>query len=225
MLRLSRGEYWLLESVVEFGFSLSLLVDPELDQALNKTAHGLSRDELFETLLRLVHNGWIKLSAYDEPERLNHHDVRTILERELTLPRDPSQYSVGFKLTALGGTTWESFAHPTWKRFVRFDDEEDGYRSYCGVDRKQIESYLRYAEGIEFIRVPGDITWEELSPFDALYWKQMDNGYRVRFPIAVNDEGNNLAFHNEKQFSHEEYERDLDRVCRLSHNRRWYAWG
>ncbi len=64
--RFTRGEYWLLETVVEGGRPFVYIHAPEFNQALNKTGHGLDRASLVDTLERLFQNGLIgaaRLSA------------------------------------------------------------------------------------------------------------------------------------------------------------------
>ena len=57
--RFTRGEYWLLEIVVEREFPVYGLIDSELEWSLNKKGHGLTRAALVETLHRLLSAGLI----------------------------------------------------------------------------------------------------------------------------------------------------------------------
>lgn len=57
--RFTRGEYWLLEIVVEREFPVYGLIDSELEWNLNKKGHGLTRATLVETFHRLLSAGLI----------------------------------------------------------------------------------------------------------------------------------------------------------------------
>ena len=46
--RFIRGEYWLLDTVVEFRFPVSGLTDSDFEFSLNKKGHGLTRDALIK---------------------------------------------------------------------------------------------------------------------------------------------------------------------------------
>ena len=45
-LRFTRGEYWLLENVVEHEFEVGALIWSDLELFLNKTGHGLTRKSM-----------------------------------------------------------------------------------------------------------------------------------------------------------------------------------
>lgn len=49
-LQLTRGEYWLLETVIEREFEVGALIWSDLELFLNKTGHGLTRKSMAETL-------------------------------------------------------------------------------------------------------------------------------------------------------------------------------
>ena len=57
---MDRGEYWLLEAVVESWLPLDVLESPELEMCLNKTGHGLTHTELVDTLDRLFQDGYLQ---------------------------------------------------------------------------------------------------------------------------------------------------------------------
>ena len=52
--RLSRAEFWLLGSVVEFRLGIHALVRPNLDQLLNKRPHGLPASQLADMMTALL---------------------------------------------------------------------------------------------------------------------------------------------------------------------------
>jgi len=57
--RFTRGEYWLLENVVEDECAIGALIDSELELHLNKKGHGLTHTSLVKTLHRLLASGLI----------------------------------------------------------------------------------------------------------------------------------------------------------------------
>ncbi len=63
--RFTRGEYWLLEIAVEHEWSISGLIDSELELHLNKKGHGLTRASLLKSLYRL------RFQARDKREEEN----------------------------------------------------------------------------------------------------------------------------------------------------------
>ncbi|WP_406698838.1 hypothetical protein V5E97_08130 [Singulisphaera sp. Ch08] len=68
--RFTRGEYWLLETVVEGGRPVLFLRSPWIEAIFNKPGHGMDRQSLVEALERLFRMGLIaasKLSEGDVP--------------------------------------------------------------------------------------------------------------------------------------------------------------
>ena len=66
--RFTRGEYWLLETVAEMKFPIRLIDEREsLEIDLNKTAHGMNRTLLIETLQKLFSEGLITAYRVEDP--------------------------------------------------------------------------------------------------------------------------------------------------------------
>ncbi len=84
--RLTRGEYWLLESVVRGGMAIGWLDWPGLEECLNKPGHGLDRPTLVETLWRLFSDGLISASRQDSSGEVSQPD-REAIEASLHLGR------------------------------------------------------------------------------------------------------------------------------------------
>ena len=57
--RFTRGEYWLLETVVEHEFEVCTLIDSDLESFCDKKGHGLTRTSLVETFHQLLSSGLI----------------------------------------------------------------------------------------------------------------------------------------------------------------------
>ena len=57
--RFTRGEYWLLETVVTYEWNICDLLGSDLELHVNKKGHGLTRASLVETFHRLLSSGLI----------------------------------------------------------------------------------------------------------------------------------------------------------------------
>ncbi|RKU19973.1 hypothetical protein C6503_06820 [Candidatus Poribacteria bacterium] len=194
--RFTRGEYWLLETVVEHEWDISSLIDDsELELHLNKKGHGLTRDALVETLYRLLSSGLI----YAET-RLPFSDevidfISTAEQIELALdeskarggvPEDKQKITY-YGLTQEGGAQWEAFAAPNWQRYIIagfgfLDDTEDIIWEMICADKDWLEKYFesqRYynPETIVLESVARDY----IAPWEATYWKQLEGAHRIRF--------------------------------------------
>ena len=191
--RFTRGEYWLLETVVESLFPVSGLIDDDFEVSLNKKGHGLTRAALIETLHRLISSGLI----YAESEVNGLISTDQHIERALNEPWgdtasiDPKTITY-YGLTQEGGAQWEAFAAPDWQRYVdassRVPDESenvpDGYvvwEMICPY-KVRLETYFKsmYMHGHCEV-ILESVMWDYIEPWDATYWKQLDGAYRVRF--------------------------------------------
>lgn len=73
--RLTCGEYWLLVQAVEYKLPLPLLALSEgppwnvatIDQSLNREGHGMTFDELAQSLHDLARIGWIEIAHRQQP--------------------------------------------------------------------------------------------------------------------------------------------------------------
>jgi hypothetical protein len=177
-LRLSRGEYWLLESAVEGMPPLRWLVAPQLEQIFNKTGHRLGRGALVDTMERLV---VADLLCAHRANGGNFAPTRAEIEAALDESPDPPRaVETHYGLTAAGGAAWESFAAPDWNRYIDSGcDEQHRYDATC-ADRKRLLRYLA-ALRREGTFQEESLVWDEVAPWQATYWKQLPRGHRVRF--------------------------------------------
>ena len=82
----TRGEYWLLEEVVEAATPISWLASENLEETLNKTGHGMSRMLLVETMLGLFKEGLITAHHSNQWENcfaLTSGQIESALDEEL----------------------------------------------------------------------------------------------------------------------------------------------
>ena len=190
--RFTRGEYWLLDTVVEFRFPISSLMADNLEENLNKKGHGLTRDTLIETLHRLIAWGLISAKSEVDAPISTHPQV----ERALDEPRWRIGSSVDrrtitrYELTQEGGAHWEAFAAPDWQRYIytslHLPDDPDPsdpvIREVMCADKGLLERYFNSkcfydADDVSLATVE----WDYIAPWDVTYWKQLEGAHRVRF--------------------------------------------
>ena len=186
--RFTRGEYWLLETVVESLFPVSGLIDDDFEVSLNKKGHGLTRAALIETLHRLISSGLI----YAESEVNGLILTDQHIERALNEPWIDPKTITYYGLTQEGGAQWEAFAAPDWRCYIDAisrvpDDSEnvpDGYVVWEMIcpSKGSLESYFNsmYMYGHCEV-ILESVVWDYIAPWDATYWKQLDGAHRVRF--------------------------------------------
>lgn len=141
--RFTRGEYWLLETVVEHEFEVCALIDSSLESFLNKKGHGLTRASLVETFYRLLSSGLIYAEsemkgsistkeqielALEERVPWDTHQVFISTDRDIEIAPDESKPPrpepvdvrkiTSYGLTQEGGAQWEAFAAPDWEKYI-----------------------------------------------------------------------------------------------------------
>ena len=210
--RFTRGEYWLLEIAVEHEWSISGLIDSELELHLNKKGHGLTRASLLESLYRLLSSGLIYaknevdgfISTYEQIEcALNEPPMRIV-------PAGVEKHT-SYGLTPEGGAQWEAFAAPDWEKYVEggetFSDEDEYENEIWELMCADKDWLERYFESICFhqqLEVSLEsIEWDYISPWEVTYWKQLEGAHILRFQAQDKSEV-------------EDYERSL------SPNPEWY---
>ena len=188
--RFTRGEYWLLEIAVEHEWSISGLIDSELELHLNKKGHELTRASLLESLYRLLSSGLIY--AKNEVDGF----ISTYEQIECALNEPPGgiapageEKHTSYGLTQEGGAQWEAFAAPDWEKYVEggetfSDEDEDEYGIWeliC-ADKEWLE---RYVESICFhqrLEVSLEsVEWDYVAPWGVMYWKQLEGAHILRF--------------------------------------------
>ena len=197
--RLTRGEYWLLNTVVEFRFPVSDLMASNLEENLNKKGHGLTRTALIETLHRLISSGLISaknkvdapISTLQEIERalneLRWHIGSSVDWRTITR----------YGLTQEGGAQWEAFAAPDWQEYIYrsmylSDDSERKIREVICADKALLEGYFKSKCFYDAKHVSlATVAWDYIAPWDVTYWKQLEGAHRLRFQEQDKTEAQN----------------------------------
>lgn len=217
--RLSRAEYWILETVAEAQVPLHWLgSESNFIQVLNKAGHGLDRAGIAAALEQMFEAGWLYVLAQSGRE---FAPTRSQIERQLAAHDLAHDDWVHYGLTALGGAAWEAFACPRWERFVDetfYDPDHDPQDRavMIGADRMLVYHRFEWMCNVGFHPYCGlrplakSAQWETLRPWQATYWKELPWGYRLEYefvPHPHEPEPRNIAF----EF--------------LSHFPRWYDWG
>ncbi|MFH5806450.1 hypothetical protein [Alienimonas sp. DA493] len=236
--RLTRGEYWILNSLVEAKVPLAFYrgSDQDFFDLFNRPSHGLTKDELVLTLLGLFNAGWIVGRAEHEPfEYESDRDrpppsypftptgeaIRRVLN-VAPVDLNPGARSpdpcVHIGLTAEGGGVWEAFAAPRWERFLQ-QIGAWGDTTLRVVRKEHGQQYARcWAEVDQYD--PDALVWKPVAPFRATYWKTLPIGFETRFRA-------NRRFVRRGMSQEEAAEiRTLDDCAmRSSHHLRWWwAW-
>jgi hypothetical protein len=199
---ITKNEYWILDVVREIDwYSISQLASRHPDLSLDRDPHGMSRDELKETLRALFEQGYliatrsirIPIPGSIDPETgeedwvggsedfvPNADDIRDALRGKFNHVR----------LTAQGGAVWEAVARPDWSKYSTWeyggpaDNDAQGVdvEEICAANRDLLEKYIaRLPAWTEGLGV--EYKLETLNPWQATYWKTLPIGYRVRVVI------------------------------------------
>jgi hypothetical protein len=192
--RLTRGEYWILNAVVEARCPLCWLGGPRPSATFNTiSGHGLSRGELVETLDELSARGWLSADrCHRNEDRTESHTTPFAPDRESidAVLDEPSldrtvRSCVYYGLTAEGGAVWEAFASPDWSRYLDTlggSCAEDD-QSVCGLARWRIEHYLTLLADEGYFIDPASMGWSDRVPWEATYWKTFPVGLEAKYRV------------------------------------------
>lgn len=208
--RLTRGEYWLLESVAEWQLFVELLNAENLESCLNKSGHGMGVEETIETFWHLYSAGLIFVSrGKGEVVALNREE----LAGRVTFPEPRSSgCQVYYGLTAEGGRLWEAFAAPKWECFIDASvggDERREYHEAGAASKWRLEKYLSLVKQDQTVD-DASIQWETCEPWQATYWKELPSGHRLTF----NSRAGNRQVESDRHWEWVNFSKSC-----------WYAWG
>jgi hypothetical protein len=204
----TRGEYWLLEVVVEHRHGVWGVATEDVAADLNKFAgHGLSRAMLADTFVGLLDRGLIEFIRRGEaPSVPERNAIVVAMDQGRSLPGN-----LVYGLTPEGGRQWEAFAYPDWTRFLKGHYpiiDRRCFGEYLCASKERLERYFQLAkEALTYVD-EASATWDVVEPWQATYWKTLPIGHRVRFHC---DPGT-------KRFP-------PDPVHIMDRMERWYAWG
>ena len=183
--RLSRGEYWLLNLVVNHSYPIHWLDATNPGELFNRDGHGMSRQELLETLESMFSNKWIEAHIpfldCQGSEQIDRALLDEILEGRG--PKYQHDRSLYYRLTSIGGSIWEAFAQPRWIDYIYpvfvVDAGETG--EIIGATEYRVRTYFSLIHLERMTAVSDSATWDIVSPWQCTYWKTLPQGHRVRF--------------------------------------------
>ncbi len=186
----TRGEYWILETLVEaltpFRFFFFDGNQQDVTETFNKPSHGLSRDGLIEVFTSLFERRLIEAYKGESrhPSVLSSQEIATAIEE----PACSLHYhNTVCGLTPLGGNYWEAFAAPDWSRFLdaSFTEAEGGgdwqNAEIIGEQRELIQRYVRVLRQRGMYIEKSTIEWHTVRPWRATYWKILPQARRMTF--------------------------------------------
>lgn len=179
----TRGEYWLLETVAEFGIPICWLAYEDIEEALNKPGHGMERPLLVETMQKLFSEGLIVAHKFGQ---LNDCFNLTTKQIDSALNEKRNRKEHYYRLTTKGGEFWEAFASPNWQYFISGgyelpDDSDLWLGDLTCMKKKHLETYFCSLSYYDYEVDQASIQWDTLKPWEATYWKELPTGHRVRF--------------------------------------------
>lgn len=171
--RLTRGEYWLMEIMVEGAIPAGWLGRDDLVMLVNKPLHGLSLDELLATILELSRQGLVRFTTkHDrtECEFSSTDQIRNALAEESRR----GQGKTYLRLTSEGARVWEAFAAPRWDEYIsdssKFDESlGQEIREFICTNRIRLHRFLKSKYPLLFQIDPGRVWWDKLEPWQATY--------------------------------------------------------
>jgi len=175
----------LLEIMAEGFIPAGWLGSDDRGQGANKQPHGLSQDELVETVLELWQQGLISfLAGHDitECETISTEEIRNALAEKFR----PGKSRTYVCLTSEGGRVWEAFAAPRWDEYISElwgPDEslgQDVTELIC-ANLELLQRYLKFNYPSLSQIDPSRVWWDILEPWEVTNWKTLPKAHRVRF--------------------------------------------
>jgi hypothetical protein len=208
----TRGEYWLLETVVPHVVPLCFLSGDGVGTQFNKPSHGLPREQLVDCLERLLSRCLIEVVV--GKDHAIQSPTRQDLQSALDHPESRDDSHLSYRLSSQGGLAWEAFAQPEWDRYVYdYGTTTDGppWESHriC-ADKRLLQRILAGLHYVGYTIDPGSVVWSVERPWQATYWKELPLGHRASYQLL--DESGFSSWH-EVPLS---YYRDYDP--------KWYRW-
>jgi len=188
--RLTRGEYWLLETAVSTYYPMSYLCSERyfepsrIEQVFNKPGHGLDRDQLIATLRALFRDGLIEAVRDDFTFQMDESQIRDALDEKRPL-ENPS--CTRYRMTPRGAAAWEVFAAPQWERFIldeslsTLDDRDLRPGTVICMSEWRLQRYLANVGLAGFEIEPGSVEIKKCGKWNPTYWKELPDGFQAQF--------------------------------------------
>jgi len=188
-MNIDRADFALLNAVSEDEWAAYLLAgDAPTEDIMNKPSHGLSPDELSHHFFELWKAGLIECSAAssDIPIAADLQKARDQFVRTENWPPSDDQCLL-YRLSKSGADMWEQFARPDWNKYLVSSNVDGIEWTLTGTNRDLVQRWRdlgsNFNAGFPFPQ-PGTEKWELLKPWQAIYWKTLPVGHRLKFVIG-----------------------------------------
>lgn len=234
-------KHWLLNAAVECPTGLNRIFPPPNTLSLNmKAVPNPKAEDYSRNLLGLFDSGMIVLSSeFGEDDLTTRSGVSRVLERFLRLPKDYQRVrylrpgdrtsvqidrspslQANFKLSVLGGETWQRVAMPEWDRFIAayttslpVGESGPWEGEIFSPNRDLIIAWMGWYPEVRGEKILVEsIKWDGQKDFEVLYWKRLPFVHRATFQVKFAKErwtsykvpewfsewwGNSLHWHND----------------------------
>jgi hypothetical protein len=186
-------EYWFLDSAIEEVIVCNWIIPDEHGVIhLNRINHGLSFEETAIVLNRLFRQGDLLAGFGSDFDDVTYYPINGFTPSlEETIDALENKLYMCYFLTQQGGNRWESASSPNWNKFfVGFTGSEES--DLYSANRDLLAEYLKVCHLISYgssryLPISETVIWEELSPWNATYWKSFPLGYRLRFKRRITE--------------------------------------
>ena len=184
-LRLTRGEYWLLETAVSGLIPIAMVCGENykrpdgIDVEFNKPGHGLNRGDLIDTLNALICGGLLVAYLDDKPYIINKDEITSAMN-EQSPGGNASSFFYG--LSAHGGAIWEEFASPRWEHCIV--DEKEYDRQAGVITSMSLRRLTHYVSNLHLMGFEIDrnsLIIDACGKWRPTYWKTLPAGHKARF--------------------------------------------
>jgi hypothetical protein len=191
-IKLSRGEFWILGIAINGGEGLASLAgsDEHISGYWNREPHGMDLDQLVETLCGMFERKWLEINVdRSGPMRTYFIPDRNYVRNFFYGDDQPDSNGVYFWLTREGGRVWEEFAAPRWDRCISsWGHDIDEHHQIIEVTAGSefvLEKFLEYypLDGSQIVH--SSLKFEIIVPWQAKYWKEVQQGFRATFQAIV----------------------------------------
>ena len=175
---ISRGEYWLLETLVD-GHCCSLyglgLANGEIERSFGRIGHSLNTADLIDAVLHLLREGDL-IADGGEPDPIRFAPTRDELEEGLT-----KDLGFWYRISQQGAARWEAISKPDWNRLSLQSFYPDGHGEVIAVERDWAERCYSGFNHTPTRPVVGTDVWDEIEFWEATTWKTLPRAHRVQF--------------------------------------------
>ncbi len=228
-------DYWFLDSAIEDVIGFSWIVPNKIGEiGINREPLNISIADMAFAMERLFQEGTmlaitpldLNFLYFEEQKILNINllnqkgyipslkEIKNALKQQ-DIEGIYNNEQLYYFLTTKGGKLWESFSYPKWEKKINYEIRER-YIEVSGTNftliRRFIEKYHLFNYDSYNVTCPVLNTqiWNEIIPFQCVYWKSFPLGYKVNCQIRyekVNRESinNNRKLLNQRKAANNWY--------------------